>query len=757
VKRDREGSLLMELEKGGDPLEPQSNWALKRLARSLLREQFTDGRIDDMLAPQTLTYRDVVGLLAQAGENGAPASMLKVVFESTSDNASLLARWLADESLDGAIKSKEAFSELYQLVSSRLGLPLDGHLSLPEARARCFRYLLVNEFRSDLKCAPPPSLGLIPEPATKDQLGCVKKVNDRLRSVFPEAYQAAADTVEKDLHLASAGLAPEHLGAVDTFRFEEKALPEHCDSLLGSKKYEEVLRVVQEREPCFWVRRDVKRQAQWEAARMLAQLGIKLESVRDEMEKMGGDLAQWVKVYAASWHQADQIHRNLECWVARMEDDLELDRSLGLLRREYEETLRQQARKFSEALMQSKWSVKGIPHQTDAYKSLINGGSRPVAYFLVDSLRYEMAAELAGQLIEAKDLVVRPAVGALPSITVIGMAALLPGASGSFSIGQREGALVARIGDVEMAGAAERMKYFKTRVPDLLDLQLGKLLQTPPRKLAKEIEGKSVIVVRSQEIDALGESGDDLLVRQTMDTIIGNLARAVRKLASAGVERFAIATDHGHQFSLRKEEDMQIESPGGDTLELHRRCWIGRGGQTAIGAVRVSGAELGYQTDLDLVFPGGLGVFKCQGGRSYHHGGFSLQETVLPWVSFRMPVQPEARAAAGKIALENVPHQVTNRTFGLTVAAPVDLFDKQTLSLRLILLSGSEQVGQAGMAVGGELDRASGILKLEPGKKVSVAMVLMKDGAQSLRIVAQDAATDAVLAESPEIPVKLSI
>ncbi len=120
-----------------------------------------------------------------------------------------------------------------------------------------------------------------------------------------------------------------------------------------------------------------------------------------------------------------------------MKNDLELDRSLGLLRREYEEMLRQQARKFSEALMQSKWSVKGIPHQTDAYKSLINGGSRPVAYFLVDSLRYEMGAELAGQLFEAKDLVVRPAVGALPSITPIGLTALLPkGASGSFGVGQ---------------------------------------------------------------------------------------------------------------------------------------------------------------------------------------------------------------------------------------------------------------------------------------------------------------------------------
>ena len=80
--------------------------------------------------------------------------------------------------------------------------------------------------------------------------------------------------------------------------------------------------------------------------------------------------------------------------------------------------------------------------QTDSYKILINGGSRPVAYFLVDSLRYEMAMELASQLSDAKDLVVRPCVGVLPSITPIGMAALLPGASAT------------RVGDPEDAKRA---------------------------------------------------------------------------------------------------------------------------------------------------------------------------------------------------------------------------------------------------------------------------------------------------------------
>ena len=88
-------------------------------------------------------------------------------------------------------------------------------------------------------------------------------------------------------------------------------------------------------------------------------------------------------------------------------------------------------------------------------------------------------------------------------------------------------------------------------------------------------------MVRSQEIDALGENVDELTARSAMDSVIGNVARAIRKLAKAGIESFVITADHGHQFSIRKDDDMKIDNPGGDTVELHRRCWIGHGGSDA--------------------------------------------------------------------------------------------------------------------------------------------------------------------------------
>ncbi len=285
---------------------------------------------------------------------------------------------------------------------------------------------------------------------------------------------------------------------------------------------------------------------------------------------------------------------------------------------------------FAKALAASAWTVPGALHQTRVYPDVVQAMGGRVAYFLVDAMRYEMGVELARQIEGAKDLRVQAGVAALPSITPVGMAALLPGASASFDLVDAKGKLAARIEGSDLSSLSERMKFLKAKVPDAVEMTLGKLLGTSPAKVAKEIGTASLIVIRSQEIDFVGEMDGDLLARQVMDTVIGNLARAVKKLAAAGIENFVITADHGHQFAIRKDDDMKTDNPGGVTLDLHRRCWIGHGGSVPAGAVRVAGAELGYHTDLDFVFPTGLGVFKAGGGLSFHHGGFSLQELVIP-------------------------------------------------------------------------------------------------------------------------------
>jgi hypothetical protein len=372
-------------------------------------------------------------------------------------------------------------------------------------------------------------------------------------------------------------------------------------------------------------------------------------------------------------------------------------------------------------------------------------------------MRFEMGKELARVLQDGKDLTIRPAFAAIPTITPIGMGALLPGASSSFSVVDHGGKLSSRIDGTFLANSAERVKFFKSKVPDLVEVTLGKVLEMSPGKLSKTVGESALVLVRSQEIDMLGEGGDDWMARQVMDTVVSNVSRAVRKLAVCGIGRFVITSDHGFQFSLRKEEDMRTDNPGGDTIEIHRRCWAGHGGTTPPGSIRVSGSELGYDTALDFVFPAGLAVFKCSGGLRYHHGGISLQEVVVPVLSLRIAAKEEEKAEKARVRILSSPKAITNRTFGVEIACESHLFNKDPLDLRVILLSKGEQVGITGMALEVKFDRNTGIVTLSPGEKASLGLMLNNDQCETLRILVQDAATDAVLAQTEELPVRLGI
>jgi len=751
--RDRQGSVLMELEKGGTCYEPQ----LKRLARNVLRKQFTDGQIDEVLRPANVTYDDIASFLQQ-GEEGVSASVLRSLFEGAQSEA-LLTRWLAHNDKDDAIVDKDASHELFKLIETRLGLTLPNTTTVTEARDKTVRYVLVGEFRSDLIGDPPDSISMIPTAPSKEHEGRLREVAKSLRSHHAEQYIELADRTEKEHGLCDAQIDAAHLGPIDTFRFEEHRLLARTGELIAAKQYEPAMQIVSERRRSFWVDRDVSRQAQWEAGRLMAAWGRAIEEVRPTLSKMGTDPAKWVAAYAieGGWYEIDRLQRTLETWIAKMDDEPEMDKALAVVRREHEELLKRMADGFSTVLQKADWTLSGVLPQTHIYSDVVQTIGGRVAYFLVDAMRFEMGVELAQQLQGTTDLTVRPAVAALPSITPVGMAALLPGASSSFSVIDHRGKLAASIEGTAMPGLTERLKFLKAKVPDVVEMTLGKLLSTAPSRLTKTIGNASLVVVRSQEIDFVGEMDGDLLARQVMDTIIGNLARAVKKLASAGVEHFVITADHGHQFSIRKDEDMKTDNPGGDTLDIHRRCWIGHGGTTPPGTVRVTGAELGYDTDLDFVFPTGLGVLKAGGGLSFHHGSMSLQELLIPVVSLRMPAK-NSKAPSGKLAqLAGVPDAITNRTFGVRVVVVGDLFTTEPIALRVILVAGSEQVGQAGMVIDADFDRATGILHMQPGTEASVGLMLTRDDCQALRIVLQDPATDAVLDQSNAIPVKLGI
>ena len=753
--RDDDTAVLMELEAGGVRWEPQ----LKREARRVLKKQYGDGQIDQMLSSPNVTYEDIVSLLAGCGGGNSTGSLLEVIYPAArGNNAALLAAWLADDAKDRVVVDKGAAVELFQLIGSRLGLESPEEASLADARRKVCRYVLLAEFRHDLQGDAPASLKLVGQPGNK-QLELVLEVAKTLRQRHPTQYVTIADSIEEEFHLPTQGISPEQLGRIDTFRFEEQVLLEHVGNLITAGKFSDALDVVRHRRLSFWALHQLQRQEQWQAYGLAAELGIAVKEIEKQLPDAKKAVVNWVEGYVAEngWYRADLLQRRLESTLAAMTDTIASEKVVHRVRQDYESLVGKLTGGFIAAFKESGWSIPGILHQTEIYNREVHNPAEPVCFVLVDALRYEMGVELKGLLEAAVQLNIQPAIAAIPTITPVGMAALMPGAEEAFSVVECGKELGGKIADSAVGNLNDRRKFWKGRVPDVVDLDLDKVLSHSNAQLQKRIAGAPLLLVRSVEIDAMGEGGNTFLARQVMDTAINNVARAIKRLASLGISRFVVAADHGHLFIHERDESERIDKPGGEQASLHRRCWAGRGGSTPPSTVRISAAQLGYDSDLDFVFPTNNAVFKAGGDLAYYHGGLSLQELLIPVLSIRMPTEAKAQQSDVSVTLTKVPEKIANRivTFGISISN--SLFAGDEIVVRPVLLSNGQHVGHVGMVLDAIHDSLTHCVRIKPGSSCTVGVQLLRDDIESVEIVVLDPDTDRILAKSNKIPVKLGI
>lgn len=739
-----DSSPLKELELGGHQWTP----GLRRFARSALQEKFTDGHIDDLLKSDNIGYEDIARAAAVGGDE-AP-SVLKTLLDGTSGDAQL-ASWIADEDLDESIRGKDAIHELRGLVRSRLDLELDEADDLAKWRSIVGRFVLAVEFQSDLDGESPPAIAAF-DP-TKDVANRCRTIASTLREKYPDRYPGIADTAESELDLRSASIDALLLGSIDTFRFEEEQFLRRCSDLVRSGAYEQALAAAEGRTGSFWLAHDVDRQAQWEAVRLAAGLGAEADAVGQALAKAPASPAGWIEKYAADWYRLDSAQRRFEAWLPKLEEDPD-EYAIAAVRDRYDEIVDRLSTGFVDAMSGASWECEGIRQQTAIFDDLVKPSAGPVAYFLVDAMRYEMGAELAARLQSHGEVTIEPALGVLPSITPTGMAALMPEASAHYDVVEGSPKLAAKVDGSVLKDRQGRTNHIKARVPSSNDFDLPTVLARSTKKLEGEIAGVDLLVVRSTDIDAIGEAGSHL-ARNVMDTVIDQLAQAVRKLAKIGVTRAVIASDHGHLFAaVDRDDSMKIDAPGGETVDLHRRCWAGRGGATPPSCVRVSARDLGNDTDLDFVFPRGTGVFKAGGDLAFHHGGPSLQEVVIPVISFRATASAPAGANRPDVAVTGLPSAITNRIFSVKVTQS-SLLGGGT-PIQPVLVSDGQQVGAMGMVLGGGAEEGEAVV-LQQGAEADVVMMLENDAVTKLRLQILDPATDAVLYESPDIPVQLGV
>ena len=652
LERTDTHSALIELDCTGVIMQPRQqppacNTRLSVVARNALKPILGEDQVAEIerqVEAGKLSLADLDSLAEQVGD--ISTGVLKLIFGTANPQEVALA-FLHDDRYDATIGTKEAGKELLQLLQISFDIELPAAEGVSTWRGRLGRHVLLTDLFAALKKQVPSSLSAVPAARSRGGIdACVRLARTwRNSRDARDIYAAVAGKVEQDLALDKLELPTELLAVNETFLCVERALLARVESKLLEAATQELLELAENRLSRFWADMIPAIQARWALIGSVAEVLIDADRVGKALREAPTTVPALIKAYAETdepWCLLDTHHRHMESRKYNFEfaagnEQLGLEKLIAKAEQRYTEVGSHLAKHFVTQFSKAKHPIAGLLRQREIFDSQVKPKlpQMKVAYVWVDALRFEMARELARLLENDFKLTVQAALGTIPTITEIGMAALLPRAGHSAKVvAVGSGKLGLQIDRTIIKDRKDRVAFLKEHagVP-VFEAKLDDLLPKPTKRVKDGIPSAQLVLITSQEIDELGEGDNMSQARRQMDGVLNDLRRGFRVLADLGVKTIVLTADHGHLFGEEIGEDMKIEAPGGETADLHRRVWLGVGGASQPSYLRTSMRSLGIDSDLDIATPWTLACFKAKGGtRAYFHGGLSPQELIIPVV-----------------------------------------------------------------------------------------------------------------------------
>ena len=630
-----DGTPLSELGAIGDSYKEHLHSVAHRALAGLGMSQT---RIGQLLSTPNLTL-DLVEEAA-ALETGVPEP-LRPIFGGASPEE-LLIRTLSEDAV--VLERIRTAGVEPQLASYLAGLV---EIPTPEAGELAqvlWERILTTEFVWDLKNAAAPEKAAAV--ASKDRVirDLCHRVAERLRRMGDDEsrrrYRERSQQVAQTLDLEHAAIDALALGTIDTFAMEERRLLRAAVERALSGDIGVAREIVGQRRNSFWLREDAGRQAAWNAAGLALDLLAQIETARPKLPAVTATVATWLEAYTreGGFFELDRLARRMEREAGRAADG-DLHELVTKVRGAYASFLDTLTLQFSETLDRKGFAeLPSLPRQRAVFHERVEPyiTDGPVAYILADALRFEMAADLK-DLVEGASATLEARIAELPTITAVGMSALLPGAERGIDL---------LTSGPQLGLAIDRIPVFdRSRRKDLFEHRIGSKVEVydldaymSMRRESPTLKPPRLLVAFWGDVDSFGEHGSLEGLRQHFSQMVERLARAVRELGEAGFRRVVVVSDHGHVFSESRGREHEVEPPSGAPIVVQRRCWVGRGPVSTPDVMTVSAATEGLGGDLDLAFPRGLSVLKPQAGKPFFHGGVSLHELVIPVLTFEFPL-----------------------------------------------------------------------------------------------------------------------
>lgn len=427
------------------------------------------------------------------------------------------------------------------------------------------------------------------------------------------------------------------LGDSDAFEsFDKFTIHRLCQTFEDGAALDALRRTIQTRRQSFWYphHRDGYLAIYYaiELRERLSRAELAVDSVDTGLER-----------YQASWWKIDQAYR-LCCYHLRGYGQIGLMEKLeAWVTKSYVNNyLLPLADRWSDKVrLMEAWTCGTLNSQRDFVLNqvlpFLEKGQK-IFVIISDALRYEAAADLAERINSENRFTaeVSAMFGGLPSYTQLGMASLLPGKE--LVVNTESEGLPVLVDGRSATGTDNRDKILRSQLDGKgTAIQAEHFLalnsKTEGRTLMKENE---VIYIFHNVIDKTGDSA--ATESKTFDAVelaFEELLQIIKKVAAINGSNMLITADHGFLFQQDEvhEGDTAVLPTAVHWIDRNRRFAVGTGVQGNNSVKVFAAAQLGMTGDWSCAFPVSLGRFPLQGsGKRYVHGGFSLQEIVIPVV-----------------------------------------------------------------------------------------------------------------------------
>ncbi|MBG9589515.1 BREX-1 system phosphatase PglZ type A [Cytobacillus firmus] len=351
-----------------------------------------------------------------------------------------------------------------------------------------------------------------------------------------------------------------------------------------------------------------------------------------------------------------------------------------------------------ESEMIQDWSLPAIKNQQDFYSSFIGSKVRSgerVFVIVSDAMRYEIGVELAERLnTETMGVCdVETLLGVVPSITKLGIPSLLPHKEIDIDTNAR-----VFVDGKDSSGLENRKKIIESKVADSIAVHFQDVLAMNKAGRRETFKGKKLIYIYHDTIDAMGDKAStEVYTFNAVETSLNQLYDLVKIIRDdlSGTNVF-ITADHGFLYQRDElEESDKIGQDSIDNIEAKRRYILSKEQRELSGQLAINlSSIIKNEQQLTAYLPKATLRYKMQGsGINFVHGGASLQEVVVPLLTFKNKRTGQKGAKTIKkvdIKLTNTTRKITNSIFNLEFFQTEKVEDKITPRTVIIYMADEE-------------------------------------------------------------------